>query len=518
MKKNNSKTIMFVFVILIMHLPLFTYSAEPLNTFTFQGRLENSDGSPVSSTLNMTFRIYDNQSNDIWSETLPVSIIDGEYHLMLGKSNPIGFSVNEQGTTFGITVEGDDEMDPRQEIGGVLRAGIALSVTNAAITTPKLADSAVTSEKLSDNAVTSGKISVNSVTPEKLSGSSGALTSGTSGQALLSQGNGTFSWGNVSGEVETNITTSSTNITLSAEDYGLILVSGNSTVSLPSPSSAQGKQFTIKKIDDTNTVTINGTLDGIVNPELTEQYSYVNVISNGTAWYIIGQYPVIPCESSNSITFTYTGSIQEFTVPSCCNSITIEAWGAQGGTGYSNSPGGLGGYAYGKYFTSPNATIYIFVGEMPTGLNGGWNGGGNSSNHGDYGGGGGASDVRTTSGNWNDSISLASRIIVAAGGAGGNHSNIGDPKGGGLSSFGNYPASQSSAGTGGGFGYGGNAAITTSGYPNSGGGGGWYGGGANPSGNSYAGGSGGSSYIGSLQNSGTNSGVNTGYGKVTISW
>jgi hypothetical protein len=30
---------------------------------------------------------------------------------------------------------------------------------------------------------------------------------------------------------------------------------------------------------------------------------------------------------------------------------------------------------------------------------------------------------------------------VAAGGAGGNYSNPGDPQGGGLTSFGNYPAS-----------------------------------------------------------------------------
>jgi hypothetical protein len=487
-----------------------TAFADTQNTFTFQGRLENNNGSPISSTLNMTFKIYDNHNNNLWSESLPVTVIAGEFNLMLGKSssNPIALSVNEQARYIGLAVGGDPEMEPRQEIGGVLRAGVALSVTDAAITTSKLADSSVTSGKLSSSAVI----------PEKLAGPAGALTAGTSGQSLISNGNGTFSWGTVSAEEETNITTSTTNITLSANDNGIILVSGNSTVTLPSPSSAQGKQFTIKKTDSTNTVTISGTLDGFVNPELTEQYSYVSVISNGTTWYVIGQHPEIGCQSG-SMTYNYTGSVQELTVPTCCTSITIESWGAQGGVGYSSTPGGLGGYAYGTYTVGSNKTFYIYVGQMPSDTYyGGWNGGGSSSQHGDYGGGGGASDVRTISGTWNNSSSLSSRIIVAAGGAGGNYSNPGDPQGGGLTSFGNYPASQSAAGTGGGFGYGGDAAITTAGYPNSGGGGGWYGGGANPSGNSYAGGSGGSSYIGSLQSSGTDSGVNSGHGKVIISW
>jgi len=177
MRKYDCIVILCLSLILMIHFQGIAFSADPINTFTFQGRLENSDGSPVSSTLNMTFRIYDHQSNELWSETSPVNIISGEYNLILGKSTPIGFSVNEQASTFGITIEGDDEMDPRQEIGSVLRAGVALSVTNAAITTSKLADSAVTAQKLS------------------ASGGS-TLPNGISGQSLLSNGDGTFSWAN----------------------------------------------------------------------------------------------------------------------------------------------------------------------------------------------------------------------------------------------------------------------------------------------------------------------------------
>ena len=169
--------IILCFLLFVTHFPSISFSASPMNTFTFQGRLENADGSPISSTLNMTFRIYDNQSNELWSETLPVHIIQGEYHLMLGKTSPIDYTVNEQGIALGITVEGDDEMDPLQEIGSVLRAGVALSVTNASITTSKLADSSVTAEKLS------------------ASGGS-ALSNGLSGQSLKSNGDGSFRWEN----------------------------------------------------------------------------------------------------------------------------------------------------------------------------------------------------------------------------------------------------------------------------------------------------------------------------------
>jgi len=155
------------------------FSEDALNTFTFQGRLENANGVPVSSTLNMTFKLYDNQNSCLWSESLPVTVIAGAFDLMLGKSisNPIAFSVNEQARYIGLAVGGDPEMEPKQEIGSVLRSGLALSVADAAITSSKLAD--------------------NAVSPEKLAGASGALTSGTSGQSLLSNGNGTFSWGNI---------------------------------------------------------------------------------------------------------------------------------------------------------------------------------------------------------------------------------------------------------------------------------------------------------------------------------
>ena len=65
MQRINSGIIMTWITVLLLSLPAITFSADALNTFTFQGRLENADGSPISSTLNMTFQVYDNQNNSL---------------------------------------------------------------------------------------------------------------------------------------------------------------------------------------------------------------------------------------------------------------------------------------------------------------------------------------------------------------------------------------------------------------------------------------------------------------------
>jgi hypothetical protein len=162
MKKLNF--IVFLFTIIFLCFSGTSISSE-LNTFNFQGRLESSNGLPISSTVNMTFRLYDDQSNNLWFETANVNVTDGEFDVLLGTSNPIGFSVNEQARYLGFAVENDSVMTPLQDIGGVLRAGFALSIADAAITT------------------------------SKLSGTGGSvLSSGTSGQSLISNGDETFSW------------------------------------------------------------------------------------------------------------------------------------------------------------------------------------------------------------------------------------------------------------------------------------------------------------------------------------
>jgi hypothetical protein len=132
--------------------------------------------------------------------------------------------------------------------------------------------------------------------------------------------------------------------------------------------------------------------------------------------------------------FAYTGSEQNFVVPAGVHSVQVAAVGARGGNGDSTAPGGAGGTASGVLAVTPGELLYLEVGGageafLPAGAGfpigsggaGGWNGGGSGAPSGS-GGGGGASDVRTTSCGSNcpgSLVSLASRLLVAAGGGGG---------------------------------------------------------------------------------------------------
>ena len=92
-------------------------------------------------------------------------------------------------------------------------------------------------------------------------------------------------------------------------------------------------------------------------------------------------------------TFSYTGSVQAWSVPPCVTQITITVAGAQGGQGAGNEDffnewtdqGGLGGSASGTLNVSPGQNLFIYVGgygidgtnaDPPSYGTGGWNGGG----------------------------------------------------------------------------------------------------------------------------------------------
>lgn len=122
----------------------------------------------------------------------------------------------------------------------------------------------------------------------------------------------------------------------------------------------------------------------------------------------------------NTYAFNYTGSEQTFTAPKA-GTYKVELWGASGG----GAKGGNGAYTSGMIELSENDNLYLHVGgkgpanETVTNI-GGYNGGGysgNNSGQNSYGG-GGATDIRLSTGTWNNATSLNSRIMVSAGGAG----------------------------------------------------------------------------------------------------
>ncbi len=216
------------------------------------------------------------------------------------------------------------------------------------------------------------------------------------------------------------------------------------------------------------------------------------------------------------IRFNYTGSPQNYTVPTGVTALRLVvagARGAQGNNGYKASPGGV---SEGTLAVTPGQLLFVMVGGTGGGTAstcspaGGWNGGsaGNSGPASLGCGGGGASDVRT------DLNDLHSRIIVAGGGGGppgsGGTAGAGGGTVGGAAcaqdGFGKDTVpggNQTSGGNAGqrgagGFGIGGQCGSDT--VWCSGGGGGWYGGAApvKDDMDKCMGGGGGSGYIGGL--------------------
>jgi hypothetical protein len=74
--------------------------------------------------------------------------------------------------------------------------------------------------------------------------------------------------------------------------------------------------------------------------------------------------------------YNYTGAVQQLVIST--SKVQIEVWGAQGGG--NQGLNASGGYAKGTFNVTPGQILYVYVGGMPSGKAGGWNGGGNGGN------------------------------------------------------------------------------------------------------------------------------------------
>lgn len=234
--------------------------------------------------------------------------------------------------------------------------------------------------------------------------------------------------------------------------------------------------------------------------------------------------------------FNYTGGVQSIHLPP--GKYKIEAYGAQGGSTYGT--GGLGGYSYGELILDKLTTIFICVGQCPSDLTGGYNGGGNGSIEGAWASaycspGGGATHVALVDRGelFNYQSNLSDILLVAGAGGGGAQYSIPFPgsDGGGLQAgktyhnyWSNYsyaedtqciPANQVDSGTP-------RSGISVFpgefGRGNLLGGGGLFGGSQFSSSNEVFSGQGGSGYLNTavLENCGSECGNNSGNGYVII--
>ncbi len=134
------------------------------STIAYQGRLADSDGTPLTETLNMSFRLYAQASGStpLWSEQWTgsngVQVSDGLFNVMLGSLDPIPQNkITGNDTLFlGITVGTDDEMSPRVQLGSVPFAVQALTVPDGSVTAAKISDGTITAAKLAFEPLVSG--------------------------------------------------------------------------------------------------------------------------------------------------------------------------------------------------------------------------------------------------------------------------------------------------------------------------------------------------------------------------
>jgi hypothetical protein len=94
---------------------------EASTTISYQGNLLDQAGEPVNATVPMTFKLYDAPTGGtaLWTEertgTNAVPVTNGLFHIILGSVTPIDPALLDQLLWLGISVDGDEEMTPREQ-------------------------------------------------------------------------------------------------------------------------------------------------------------------------------------------------------------------------------------------------------------------------------------------------------------------------------------------------------------------------------------------------------------------
>jgi UDP-3-O-[3-hydroxymyristoyl] glucosamine N-acyltransferase len=107
-----------------------------------------------------------------------------------------------------------------------------------------------------------------------------------------------------------NFTSIGSSRTLSTSDQGVVMISSGTssdiTITLPDPTNKPGLTYTIKKTNDSiYSVAVTGyTIDGETYSDMHMKYAYLEIVSDGSNWYKIGEYPVsddAPVPGNNGI-------------------------------------------------------------------------------------------------------------------------------------------------------------------------------------------------------------------------
>ena len=176
----------------------FAHGQAVPSFINYQGRLTTATGNPIADgNVTLTLRLFGGPTggSPIWdSGTITVPVRGGVFSVLLGSGGmpiltPSVFTLNGllRSAWLEIEPQGSPPLTPRQQIATVPFAYMAETVSDGAITGPKLADGSVSQPKISVNSIDSTRLATDLA-------SLGKITNGR----LQSEANRLIVWGDSS--------------------------------------------------------------------------------------------------------------------------------------------------------------------------------------------------------------------------------------------------------------------------------------------------------------------------------
>ncbi len=174
-----------------------SFADVPLK-INYQGRLTETDGTPVDGLIQINFKLYGSETGDDslwWTGILTIPVDSGLINYQLGSnvSIPSDFFGPGSEPFLGITIGTDPELAPRTPITSSAFAwhantsdttAHAITVADNCVTASKISNNAVGNSELNSDAVTTDKIYDRTITNDDVSLTADILPSKISGTAM----------------------------------------------------------------------------------------------------------------------------------------------------------------------------------------------------------------------------------------------------------------------------------------------------------------------------------------------
>ena len=148
-------SIRLLLVVLILSACFSSFALAAPGRINYQGTLTDSSGVPVTDSVSITFRIFDENidGTELWNEVQTVDVEIGTYRVLLG-ADPFPADLFDADNRWLEIEIGGEALMPRQQLTSVPYAlqaevaEIARSVADGAVTSSQLASSVVTLDKI----------------------------------------------------------------------------------------------------------------------------------------------------------------------------------------------------------------------------------------------------------------------------------------------------------------------------------------------------------------------------------